>query len=71
MYDGFAHSRMLPEHPCLADAFNGRAFCGTYSKDGSKFISAVQGMLKLCSRCYVMNSTMVVLNELIRHLREN
>ena len=36
---------MLPEHPCLADSFESRAFCGTYSRDGSIFISGVQGML--------------------------
>ena len=35
--------RMLPEYPCLADSFESRAFCGTYSRDGSIFISGVQG----------------------------
>ena len=34
---------MLPEHPCLADSFESRAFCGTYSRNGSIFISGVQG----------------------------
>ena len=38
---------MLPEHPCVADGYDSRAFCGTYSEDGSIFISAVQGIQAL------------------------
>ena len=35
--------RMLPKHSCLVDSFRARAFCGTYSKDGSVFLCACQG----------------------------
>jgi len=34
---------MLPEHSCLVDSFRSRAFCGTYSNDGSMFLCACQG----------------------------
>lgn len=33
---------MLPRYSCIADQFEARVFCGSYSKDGSKFISACQ-----------------------------
>jgi WD repeat-containing protein 23 len=33
---------MMPRHPYLIDFYRARVFCGTYNRDGSMFISAVQ-----------------------------
>ncbi|XP_064398579.1 DDB1- and CUL4-associated factor 11-like isoform X2 [Halichondria panicea] len=35
-------SEMLPSHHCMADSLDSRVFCGTYSKDGSIFLSSTQ-----------------------------
>ena len=36
---------ILPQYPSLVDVYTAKVFCGTYNKDGSVFISAVQGSL--------------------------
>ena len=43
---------MMPRHPYLIDFYRARVFCGTYNRDGSMFISAVQGMVYV----YVVSS---------------
>ena len=36
--------RFLPNHCAIIERFRSKAFCGTYSFDGSVFMSACQGL---------------------------
>lgn len=45
--------RFLPSHCSIVERFRSKAFCGTYSHDGSVFMSACQGDDSKYFRCIV------------------